>query len=129
MSEKEKKPKSKTTKKQASKKKVAKKSAAKKKVVKKQVAKKKVVQKKVSKKKVAKKVAKKKPAKRASGSKVATATKRISYAEYRERIALAAYFLAEKRLFENGLPEDDWLEAESQVKAELSAAGIEVEPG
>jgi hypothetical protein len=118
--------KKKATAKKVSKKSSAKKAAGKKKTAKKKVAKKKAVAKKApSKKTSAKKVSKKKatPRKKAAAS---AKVKQISYTEYRERVALAAYFIAERRLFENGLPEQDWLEAEAQVDAELKAAGIVV---
>jgi len=116
-------------KKKAAKKKAASKKATTKKVAKKVAAKKKVA----SKKKVAakaapkKKVATKKVAKKAAAK--ARVVQTISYSEYRERVAMAAYFIAEKRLFENGLPDADWSQAETEVKAMLAAAGIEVEPG
>ena len=100
------------------------KSSRKKTAAKKAAAKKATAKKAASKKKVATK--KKVVSKKTAGAKKAAA-KQISYAEYRERIALAAYFIAEKRLFENGLPDQDWMEAERQVSAALAAEGITVE--
>jgi hypothetical protein len=94
-------------------KKVAKKKAAKKKVA----ASKKVATKKV----VAKKAARKIAAKKAQ-------PKTITYSEYRERVALAAYFVAEQRLFANGLPDEDWLQGEAQVRDALAAEGVKVVP-
>lgn len=77
-------------------------------------------------KKVAKKVAsKKKVAKKAPAAK---ARRTISYSEYRERVAMAAYFLAQNRLFQDGLPDQDWLEGEAQVSAALAAEGIDIAP-
>ncbi len=89
---------------------------------------------KVSSKKVAKKkataVRKKTVVKKKVAGKAANkAAPSISYAEYRERIAMAAYFIAEKRLFENGLPEEDWHQAEKEVNEALAAEGLIVEPG
>jgi hypothetical protein len=54
-----------------------------------------------------------------------SATHAIPEASRAERIAVAAYFLAEKRGFE-GTPEDayrDWVEAEAQIAAAESAHG------
>jgi len=119
--------------KKASKKKVSRKKAgaAKKVVTKKTVSKKAVAAKAVAKKTVAKKsVAKKAVSKKRVASKVTAVTaprKTISYAEYRERVAMAAYYLAEKRLFENGLPDSDWIEAEREISRLLAAEGIVVE--
>ncbi|MGH8263219.1 MAG: DUF2934 domain-containing protein [Steroidobacteraceae bacterium] len=39
-----------------------------------------------------------------------------------ERIAVAAYFLAEKRSFSRGSELEDWLTAEREIDAEASAA-------
>ena len=100
------------------------------KVGKKKVAKKKAAKKKTAKKKAAarkKTATRKKAAARKAAAKAAPRT--ISYAEYRERIAMAAYFIAEKRLFENGVPEEDWHQAEREVNAALAAEGLIVEPG
>lgn len=36
-----------------------------------------------------------------------------------EMVSEAAYYLAEKRGFEDGCPEDDWLTAEANIKAML----------
>ena len=42
---------------------------------------------------------------------------------YREElIAVAAYFIAERRQFQNGSPEDDWLQAEAEIERQLAAA-------
>jgi hypothetical protein len=105
-------------------KKVAKKKATAKKVAKKAAAKTAVSKKAVTKKSVSKKAASKKVSKKVAAAASAKAT--ISYSEYRERVAMAAYFIAEKRLFDNGLPDSDWLEGEKQVLAALAAQGIEV---
>jgi len=114
--------------KKATTKKVAQKKTAKKKVAKKKVA---IAEKTVAKKAVAKKAVASKPAPRKkASSKVAVkagARKTISYAEYRGRVAMAAYYIAEQRLFENGLPDADWLEAEQQIQAALAAEGIDIE--
>ncbi len=67
--------------------------------------------------------------KKVAGKAANKAAPSISYAEYRERIAMAAYFIAEKRLFENGLPEEDWHQAEKEVNEALAAEGLIVEPG
>ena len=45
--------------------------------------------------------------------------KRVSPEERIDMISTAAYFIAEKRGFGNGNPEDDWLIAESQIENEL----------
>ena len=37
-----------------------------------------------------------------------------------ELIAVAAYFLAERRQFRDGSPEDDWLQAEAEIDRQLS---------
>lgn len=112
----------------ASKKKVVSKKASKKKVAKKKAA---PAKKAVAKKTVTKKVVSKKAAvKKRVAKKVVTRTaarKSISYAEYRERVALAAYYIAEKRLFESGLPDEDWIEAEREIGRQLAAEGIVVE--
>lgn len=44
-----------------------------------------------------------------------------SAAEREEMIAVAAYFLAERRGFAPGRAEDDWLRAEQQIDAMLAA--------
>lgn len=101
----------------ASKKKVAKKTAAKKKVAASTtVATKKVVSKKAT---VAKKAVKKVPAQ---------PPKSITYSEYRERVAMAAYYIAERRPFDSGLPEEDWALGEAEVQAALHADGVIVVP-
>lgn len=112
------------SKKKVAKKKVTKKkAAAKKKVATKKAAVKRTVTKKAA---PAKKAA---PRKKVAGGVAAKPAqgKRITYAEYRERVAMAAYYIAEKRLFENGLPHEDWLAGESEVKAALAREGISVE--
>ncbi len=119
MSDKEEKSKAKGKPAKASKKKAAKKKVAKKKSTKKKAAKKKVVASKATTKKAARKKAVSK-ARSLRG-------KRITHGEYRERVALAAYYRAEQRLFENGLPEEDWLEAEREVLEALKHEGITVE--
>lgn len=114
--------------KKATRKKVTQKKTAKKKVAKKKVAvtKKTVAKKATSKKAVASKPAPRKKAARKVAAK-ARARKTISYAEYRGRVAMAAYYIAEQRLFEHGLPEQDWLAAEQQIQAALAAEGIVIE--
>jgi hypothetical protein len=104
----------------ASKKKVAKKTAAKKKVAASTtVATKKVVSKKAT---VAKKAVKKVAAQQAQQP------KSITYSEYRERVAMAAYYIAERRPFDSGLPEEDWALGEAEVQAALHADGVIVVP-
>lgn len=116
----------KVVKKKAAAKKVAKKAATKKVVTKEAVTKEAVTKETVTKPAATKKAAAKKVSKKVTASAPKTTT--ISYSEYRERVAMAAYFIAEKRLFDNGLPDADWLEAEAQVSAALAAEGIEVAP-
>lgn len=48
----------------------------------------------------------------------------IAEDELRRRVAEAAYYLAERRGFEPGHDVDDWLEAEQQVKDELTLAAL-----
>lgn len=38
-------------------------------------------------------------------------------------VATAAYFRAESRGFEGGSPEDDWYEAEAELREQLAGAG------
>jgi hypothetical protein len=42
--------------------------------------------------------------------------------EWHEMVATAAYFRAESRGFEGGSPEDDWYEAEAEVREQLARA-------
>ncbi|RMG35774.1 MAG: DUF2934 domain-containing protein [Gammaproteobacteria bacterium] len=116
----------KATRKKAVKKKSAKKKATTKKAAKKKTAKKAVTKKTAGKATVRKKATRKKKAATASRSSN-TRQKRISFAEFRERVAVAAYYLAERRLFENGVPEEDWLEAERQIREALAREGVTVE--
>jgi len=51
-------------------------------------------------------------------TKAATGYARPSPEELHEVIAVAAYFLAERRNFESGHELEDWLSAEAQVLAE-----------
>ncbi len=84
--------------------------ASKKKVARKKVAKKKATKKKVVKKKVAgKKTAAKRQAKK-TAARVAVSPK-----ERYEMIAKMAYFRAEKRGFEPGWEQEDWLESERLI--------------
>jgi hypothetical protein len=45
----------------------------------------------------------------------------IDNGQRHELIAIAAYFLAERRQFQNGSPEDDWLQAEAEIDRRLIA--------
>lgn len=103
-----------------------------KRAAKKKAAKKKVARKKAAKKKVAKKVAKRVPKKAAKkqGKKVARKTARrpqgsrkkavqVSAESRREMIAIAAYYRAEKRNFQDGDPVADWLTGEKEIDALL----------
>lgn len=93
---------------------VAKKSATKK------VASKKVVAKKIAKKAV---VAKKTVRKKTTGSARATARpSQFSQRDRYEMIAKMAYFRAEKRGFEPGWEQQDWLESEKLIDEMLSKA-------
>ena len=92
---------------------VIKKRAATKKTVKKTVARKKVAKKTVAKKTVARKTAAVKPA-------VSTEEKRFSQRDRYEMIAKMAYFRAEKRGFEPGGEQADWLECEKLVDGMFS---------
>jgi hypothetical protein len=93
---------------------------------------KKAAKKKAAKKKVAKKVAKRVPKKAAKkqGKKVARKTARrpqgsrkkavqASAESRREMIAIAAYYRAEKRNFQDGDPVADWLTGEKEIDALL----------
>ncbi len=64
------------------------------------------------------------PAKPVSAKSVAKAPKLAAItAEERWRmVAEAAYFIAEKRGFQNGDPAQDWIEAEKQIDAILGKA-------
>jgi hypothetical protein len=42
--------------------------------------------------------------------------------EWHEMVSTAAYFRAESRGFEGGSPEDDWYEAEAELREQLSRA-------
>jgi hypothetical protein len=99
---------------------VVKNIAATKKVAKKKVAKKKVVQKKVVQKKaVTKKVTKKKITVRAAAG---TRQNVFNQKDRYEMIAKMAYFRAEKRGFEPGWEQEDWLQCEKLVDEMLSKA-------
>jgi len=90
--------------------------------VKKSPAKKKVAKKKVAKKKVAKKGAVKRKVS-ASNMQPATSTAAVNQINPRDRyemIAKMAYFRAEKRGFEPGWEQDDWLESERLIDEMLS---------
>jgi hypothetical protein len=50
-------------------------------------------------------------------ARLATAEVAVRASAYQERVALAAYFIAEKRGFEPGHELDDWLVAEAQIAA------------
>jgi hypothetical protein len=43
--------------------------------------------------------------------------------EWNDMVATAAYFRAESRGFEGGSPEDDWYEAEAELREQLAGAG------
>jgi len=94
------------------------KQSAKKKVVRKKVAKKKVLKKAVAKKTVAKPAAKNR---RASGAD-RMAGQQISNRDRYEMIAKMAYFRAEKRGFEPGWEQQDWLESERLIDEMLGKA-------
>ena len=49
------------------------------------------------------------------------AASRVDNGQRHERIAIAAYFRAERRQFQNGSPEDDWLQAEAEIDRQLTA--------
>ncbi len=42
--------------------------------------------------------------------------------EWREMVATAAYYRAQSRGFDEGSPEDDWYEAEAELRAQLTGA-------
>jgi hypothetical protein len=42
--------------------------------------------------------------------------------EWQEMVATAAYYRAQARGFDEGSPEDDWYEAEAELRAQLSRA-------
>jgi hypothetical protein len=42
--------------------------------------------------------------------------------EWREMVATAAYYRAQARGFDEGSPEDDWYEAEADLRAQLARA-------
>lgn len=42
--------------------------------------------------------------------------------EWHDMVATAAYYLAEGRGFEGGSPDEDWYEAEAQLREQLAAA-------
>lgn len=43
--------------------------------------------------------------------------------EWYDMVATAAYFRAESRGFQGGSPEDDWYEAEAELREQLAGAG------
>jgi hypothetical protein len=47
--------------------------------------------------------------------------------EWYEMVATAAYFRAEARGFENGSPENDWFEAEAELREQLAKAEDEAD--
>jgi hypothetical protein len=47
--------------------------------------------------------------------------------EWHDMVATAAYFLAEARGFEGGSPDEDWYEAEAQLREQLAAAQDEAD--
>ena len=47
--------------------------------------------------------------------------------EWYDMVATAAYFRAESRGFEGGSPEEDWYEAEAQLREQLARAGDEAD--
>ena len=55
----------------------------------------------------------------------------LSAEAWRDMVSTAAYFRAEARGFEDGSAEDDWYEAEAELRAQLSGAdeGPESVPG
>lgn len=58
------------------------------------------------------------PARRKTSTKrEAAADASVAQASREEMIAMAAYFIAERRGFEGGREMDDWLEAEAQIDA------------
>lgn len=52
---------------------------------------------------------------------------RLSDEERRARIAELAYYNAERRGFQNGTEEEDWLEAERQLDSQAAGGGIQTE--
>lgn len=105
-------------KKQTASKKVVKKSVAKKKTVKKSVVKKSVAKKSVAKKSAAKKKA---TVKRRAVAR-SSAKMEINQRDRYEMISKMAYFRAEKRGFEPGWEQEDWLQSEQLVDEMLSKA-------
>ena len=47
--------------------------------------------------------------------------------EWHDMVATAAYYLAEARGFEGGSPDEDWYEAEAQLREQLAAAQDEAD--
>jgi hypothetical protein len=47
--------------------------------------------------------------------------------EWHDMVSTAAYHLAEARGFEGGSPDEDWYEAEAQLREQLAAAQDEAE--
>jgi hypothetical protein len=47
--------------------------------------------------------------------------------EWHDMVATAAYFLAEARGFEGGSPDEDWYEAEAQLREQFAAAQDEAD--
>ena len=47
--------------------------------------------------------------------------------EWRDMVATAAYYRAEERGFEGGSTEDDWYEAEAELRERFSAADSDIE--
>jgi hypothetical protein len=48
--------------------------------------------------------------------------------EWHEMVAQAAYFRAESRGFEGGSPEDDWYEAEAELREQIARAEDTLDP-
>lgn len=63
--------------------------------------------------------------------KIADPRSEFSDEEWHEMVATAAYYRAEARGFNEGSPEDDWYEAEAELRAQLARAeeGTESGPG
>ncbi len=54
--------------------------------------------------------------------KVADPRSEFSDEAWREMVATAAYYRAEARRFDEGAPEDDWYEAEAELREQLARA-------
>lgn len=49
--------------------------------------------------------------------------------EWHDMVATAAYYLAESRGFEGGSPDEDWYEAEAQLREQMALAEDEADAG